>query len=140
MKPNNTELLYGCVARELHKEAADDSLRYPHYHIATVSSKKHMWLPIAKHSRDHYGINLNASKKLSRAYGEQFAYIREASAKKPLSEIDQTPYFSPTHPQGDALREILERYQRAALSHMVLDWEQVPRQTSRALGLTRTAC
>ena len=140
MKPNNTELLYGCVARELHKEAADDSLRHPHYHIATVSSKKHMWLPIAKHSRDHYGINLNVSKKLSCSYGEQFAYIREASAKKPLSEIDQTPYFSPTHPQGDALREILERYQRAALSHMVLDWEQVPRQTSRALGRTRTAC
>ena len=115
VKPNNTQLLYGCVVQELHKQASDESLRSPHYHIATVSSKKHMWLPIVKHSRDEYGVNLNVSKKLSRAYSEQFAYIREASTKKPLSELDPTPYFSPTHPRGNDLREILERYSRAFL-------------------------
>ena len=84
MKPNNTKLRYGRAAQELRKEAGGESLRPPHYHVAAVSPKKHMWLPIVKHSRDEYGVNLNALKKLSRAHGEQFANIRDASAKKPL--------------------------------------------------------
>eukprot|EP00974_Lingulodinium_polyedra_P025640 2477999-Lingulodinium_polyedra.AAC.1 len=37
-----------------------------------------------------------------------YKYLRTPSARKPLHELDPTPYFSALHPQGDKLKELLE--------------------------------
>ena len=41
-----------------------------------------------------------------------FNYLRCPSKKKPMHELDQDAYFSPLHPKGDALKELLELGQK----------------------------
>ena len=66
-----------------------------------------------KISADKYKVHLNAVAHDS--YTTMYNYLRKATTKKPLYELDPTPFHSPQHPQGDLLRELLqrgERYQR----------------------------
>ena len=37
-----------------------------------------------------------------------FRYVRQATVKKPLHELDHQPFYSPAHPQGDDLKALLE--------------------------------
>eukprot|EP00974_Lingulodinium_polyedra_P099661 9653554-Lingulodinium_polyedra.AAC.1 len=37
-----------------------------------------------------------------------YNYLRRATKRKPLYELDALPYHSPSHPEGDALKALLE--------------------------------
>ena len=63
------------------------------------------WRRIRDISDRKYHIKLNAVAH--DAYVTMFNYLRCATAKKPIHEIDPTPYFSPEHPQGEDLKSLL---------------------------------
>ena len=46
-------------------------------------------------------------------YTTMFAYLRCQTPKKPLSELDGNPYFSPEHPRGQLLQRLLAAGARA---------------------------
>ena len=116
VKLNGAEILYGVVVEEFRKNSPIVSMRKPHKHLATVATKRHMWLPIVKRSREQHGVNLNVSLKSFQGYAAQFEYIRSPSNKKPLAELDQQPYFSPGHPQGLELMSILKKGKQTQLA------------------------
>ena len=105
--PNKTELLYGCVVRELHKNSNIFEEREPHFHIATMTSKPHGWLGIERYLRENFGVKLHVSS-IHGGYASQYSYIRCGTTKKPLSELDQDPFLSENHPYGDELAKILK--------------------------------
>ena len=103
---NGSPLLFGVVCKELHRDAARAEDRSQHHHAATFSAAAVYWRKIAKISHEQYHIKLNAAAH--DAYVTMYTYLRSSSAKKPLAELDPAPYFSPLHPQGDELKELLE--------------------------------
>ena len=54
---------------------------------------------------EKYKIQLNAVAH--DAYATMYNYLRKPTQKKPLFELDATPYHSPRHPEGEVLRELL---------------------------------
>ena len=41
-------------------------------------------------------------------YCSMYNYLRSPTKKKPLHELDPTPYHSSGHPQGQVLKDLLE--------------------------------
>lgn len=106
-------LQFGVVVKELHKESTHEHDRAEQHHAATYSSEKHFWKKVRTVS-EKYGIRLNAVAH--DCYSTMFRYLRQATGKKPLHELDATPYFAPQHPKGEALKELLalgEKYRVA---------------------------
>jgi hypothetical protein len=99
-------LEFGLVCKELHKDAQREEDRSEHHHAATFSSEQLYWKKICKVSHEKYRIKLNAVAH--DAYVTMFKYLRVPSPKKLLHELDSQPYFSPKHPEGDELKELLE--------------------------------
>ena len=52
VKPDGAKMLYGSVARELHRATPGEAGRRPHFHVASWTDKKHSWDKVAKHSRE----------------------------------------------------------------------------------------
>ena len=104
-------LLFGGVAKELHADSRDEALREEHHHAPTYSSKQHMWKRIAQVSLDKYRVPMHAA--CHDGYTSMYEYVRKASPKKPLSEIDAEFFMSKDHPRGSALRRLLEAGQRS---------------------------
>ena len=115
--PEKAKLIYGCVVRELHKNSTVPDEREPHLHAATMASKKHSWLAIEKHSREKYGVKLHVSTAHG-GYASQYSYIRSATKKKPLSELNQEPRLSENHPAGARLAKMLQDGERVAKGQM----------------------
>ena len=112
-------LQFGLVCKELHKDAPRTEDRSEHHHAATFSSAQVYWRKIATISYERYHIKLHAAAH--DAYASMYTYLRVPSAKKPLHELDAEPYFSPGHPQGDDLKDLLEagsRYLQVRRSRM----------------------
>ena len=103
-------LEFGIVSKEKHKDARLDVDRSEHHHAAIYSSMSHYWRRVRKISAEKYRIHLNAVAH--ETYTTMYNYLRKATAKKPLYELDPTPFHSPRHPQGDLLRELLQRGER----------------------------
>jgi hypothetical protein len=58
-------LLFGAVAKEAHKTAADDGGRYEHHHAPVFTSKRHMWKPVADISYRKYHVKLTQRPMLA---------------------------------------------------------------------------
>ena len=99
-------LMFGCVAKERHAKAWSAQHRDEHHHCATYCSMQHYWVKVAKISRDRFGVYMNAVAH--KGYVEMWRYLREATPKKPLAELDAELYLSPLHPRGQELTELLE--------------------------------
>lgn len=106
-------LQFGMVCKEKHHDATRFADRSEHHHAATYSSLSHFWRRVRKISADKYHIQLNAVAH--DAYSTMYRYLREPSEKKPVQELDATPYHSSQHPAGDALRELLAQGERYAM-------------------------
>ena len=100
-------LEFGIVCKEKHKDAARDVDRSEHHHAAIHSSDPHFWRRVRKISAEKYKIHLNAVAHDS--YTTMYNYLRKPTVKKPIYELDPTPFHSSRHPQGDLLRELLRR-------------------------------
>ena len=99
-------LEFGLVVKELHKDAPREEDRSEHHHGATHASRNYRWKVIRKIMYERYRIHLNAVAH--ETYTSMFSYLRSPTAKKKLHDIDPTPFFSPGHPQGDALCQLLK--------------------------------
>ena len=105
--PTKSILAFGVVCQERHRASKVANQRDLHSHTPTVATGQCYWNKIAKLSLEKYNWPLNAVAHDS--YSTMFAYVRVATQKKPLHEIDAAPYFSPLHPCDDALSDFLER-------------------------------
>ena len=115
-------LKFGLVVKELHKQSSHKQDREEHHHAPTFSSEKHLWKKIRKISAEKYRIHLNAVAH--DCYTTMFEYVRQPSAKKPFHELDAKPYFSPDHPHGEELRQLLEtgaKYRQARAANLPRD-------------------
>lgn len=104
--PTKSILAFGVVCQERHATSTLAASRDLHRHAPTVASDQLYWNKIAKLSLEKYNWPLNAAAHDS--YHTMFAYVRDATLKKPLHEQDATPYFSSLHPTGDALAAFLK--------------------------------
>lgn len=104
-------LLFGMVADELHSNSLVLTERNPHKHFTAYTTLQHYWRPIAQRSVEHYNVKLHAA--CHDGYTSMYVYLRCPTPKKPLAELDQSPFFSPEHPQGELLRRLLAAGGRA---------------------------
>ena len=103
--PTGSVLAFGVVCQERHATSEDTAQRDLHRHAPTCSTRQIYWNKIAKISLEKYGWPLNAVSHDS--YHTMYSYVRDATAKKPLHEIDATPFFSPHHPKDEQLATFL---------------------------------
>ena len=76
-----------------------------------MTTMRHYWSKVVKESRK-VGVHLHAVEH--HTYGSMYKYLRVPTKKKPLHELDPKPFISPEHPEGDALKELLEKAEVAA--------------------------
>ena len=100
-----TTMLFAAVAEEKHADGA------PHLHAAVFCTEQHYWNRVAKVSREHFRVPLDAVDH--KTYSEMYTYLRAPSNKKPLQDLDAEIYLSPLHPRGAALTELLDAGARA---------------------------
>ena len=110
--PTKSVLAFGVVCQERHAAGASDAQRALHRHVPTVATEQVYWNRLAKLSLEKYNWPLNAVAH--DAYHTMFAYVRDATPKKPLHELDAKPYFSPLHPEGEQLSDFLRVSEGAA--------------------------
>ena len=104
--PTGCILQFGCVASEKHHNAQRWEDRCQHFHAACFTSEKHYWRRVRRISAEKYHIHLNAVAHES--YSTMYNYLRKATRRKPLYELDACPYHAALHPQGDELKALLE--------------------------------
>jgi hypothetical protein len=104
--PTGSVLAFGLICEERHAASLDVAQREVHRHAPTNATEQVYWNKMAKLSLDKYKWPLNA--KAHEGYHSMFAYVRDATVKKPLHELDQDPYWSPLHPKGRKLADYLE--------------------------------
>jgi len=114
--PTGSILAFGLVAEETYAAAAP-GLSPTHKHAPTFSTEQHYWNKVAKHSLQVYGVKLNAVAHDS--YTSMYAYVRQATAKKPLHLLDAEPFFSKYHPKDDELSVLLSGSGKAAAMNSV---------------------
>ena len=113
-------LEFGMVCKELHKDAPREEDRSEHHHACTHSSDNFRWNQIRQISAERFNIQLNAVAH--ETYTTMFSYLRCPTSKKPVHELDASPFFSRGHPQGEGLRELLrngDRYKRVRLAKAI---------------------
>jgi hypothetical protein len=115
-------LCFGMVCVERHAQSARQDFREEHKHCPTFSDKQYYWNKVARLSREKYKICLNAVEHKS--YASMYSYVRDATAKKPQHELDAEPYFSPLHPRGVDLANLLEKSAASARTNS----QRPPRQ------------
>ena len=103
--PTGSVLAFGLVSQERHAASLDAAQRDLHRHAPTSSTEQVYGSKIAKLSLEKYKWPLNA--KAHDTYHTMFSYVRDATPKKPVHEIDHSPYWSPLHPQGEKLASFL---------------------------------
>ena len=119
-------LAFGMVAKETHKDAACVADRSIHYHIIVFCDDKHYWRKVRSISASRYNIHLNAVAH--DGYTSMYRYLKSPSKKKPLHELDQNPFTSPDHPEGDALQVLLQKGENSRKSWILgLQAAQLPR-------------
>ena len=99
-------VMFGLVAKEKHAASTREEMRAEHNHIPLYCSKAHYWNKVAKISLERYNVKMHAT--CHDGYASMYAYLKEPSSKKPLSELDGEAWLSPQHPRGDLLRRLLE--------------------------------
>jgi hypothetical protein len=104
--PTHCILKFGLAAKEKHKDALVEADRSEHHHIIVFCTINHYWRKIRTIAAAKYNLHLNAVAH--DGYASMYRYLRNASKKKPQHELDQEPWFSPRHPKGDELKELLE--------------------------------
>ena len=109
-QPHRSILQFGVVALEKHHNAEDQRDRDAHHHAVVFCSDPHRWAQIRRLSAEKYNIQLNAVAH--ETYTTMYQYLRSPTDRKPLSELDPTPFFSPGHPKGDDLTELLRMGER----------------------------
>jgi len=103
-------LAFGMVVKEKH-QASEDGYREEHHHCAAFCTTPHFWAKVARLSLTK-GVSLNAVAH--DGYVTMYEYLRQPSAKKPLSELDAEPFLSEQHPRDGALAGLLEAGRRSA--------------------------
>ena len=103
--PTKSILMFGLVAQERHHNSPRPQERDLHNHFAAYCSLQHYWRVVAETSLNKYHVKLHAA--CHEGYTTMYVYLRNVSPKKPLSEIDPDPYYSPDHPRGDVLQRLL---------------------------------
>ena len=103
--PTGCILEFACVASERHQNAAKWEDRSSHFHAACYTREKHYWRKVRRISAERFHIQLSAVAH--DCYSTMYHYLRRATQRKPLYELDAQPYHSPRHPQGDALKALL---------------------------------
>lgn len=104
--PTQSILLFGLVVKEKHKDAPQEADCSEHHHLIAFCSQKHYWSRIRKIAAKKYKIHVNAVAH--DGYSSMYRYLRCATKKKPIHELDEDPWFSPLHPKGEKLKELLE--------------------------------
>ena len=104
--PTKSILLFGIVARERHHNSQREQEREVHTHFIAYCSMRHYWRVVAEISLRKYHVKLHCAAH--EGYTTMYAYIRCPTPKKPLSELDPSPYWSPQHPQGELLQRLLQ--------------------------------
>ena len=104
-QPNKSILQFGLVALEKHNNAEDQRDRDAHHHAVVFCDATHRWAQIRRLSAEKYNIQLNAVAHES--YTTMYQYLRAPTDRKPLSELDPTPFLSPGHPKGADLADLL---------------------------------
>ena len=99
-------LQVGSVAKERHRDAPREEDRSEHNHCATFSSLAQYWRRVRKISADKYSATLVAVAH--DVYSSMCKYLRAPTKEKPLPELDTRPFYSPHHPEGDALKKLLD--------------------------------
>jgi hypothetical protein len=105
-------VLFGAVAKEHHAALNTEGMQFEHHHAPLYCSKRHAWKAVADVSYTKYKVNLNAA--CHSGYSTMYNYIKCASPKKPISELDAEVYLSVDHPRGESLKRLLE----AGVAHM----------------------
>ena len=103
--PTGCILEFALVASERHQNAPKWEDRCTHFHAACFTTEKHYWRKVRRVSAERFHIHLNAVAH--DCYSTMYHYLRRATKRKPLYELDTQPYHSPRHPQGDALKALL---------------------------------
>ena len=103
--PTGSALAFGIVCEERHAASLDVAQREVHRHAPTSATDQVYWNKMARISLEKYNWPLNA--KAHEGYHSMFSYVRDATDKKPLHEIDHCPYWSPLHPRGQKLADYL---------------------------------
>jgi hypothetical protein len=98
-------LMFGLVAKERHLASAKSQERDEHHHCIVYCSAKHYWKPVAERSLA-LGVKLHAA--CHDGYTVMYAYLRNPTVKKPLSELDAEAWFSERHPRGTELSQLLK--------------------------------
>ena len=104
---HGSTLLFGLVASERHADSPKEEDRSVHHHAIVFTDDQHLWKKIRKLSAEKYRIHLHAVAH--DCYTTMYQYLRAPTPRKPLSELDPDPYYSPGHPKGAKLKELLER-------------------------------
>ena len=107
LRPLKSILLFGVVVTERHGASANQVERDEHKHAPIFAEEPHYWNKVKAISLEKYRVMLNAVAHDS--YADMYRYVRQASEKKPLSEIDAEPYLSLLHPRNQALSELLAK-------------------------------
>lgn len=89
-------LVFGLVVKERHEASTAAGYRDEHHHAATFCTQPHFWKKVARVSLSK-GVPLNAVAH--DGYVSMCEYLRQPSARKPLSELDAEPYLSEKHPR-----------------------------------------
>ncbi len=89
--PTTSILAFGVVVQEMYEKKVP-GFSSSHKHAPCFTTVPHYWGKVATISREKYGVYLNAVSH--KCYTTMFRYVREPSAKKPLSALDAEPFFS----------------------------------------------
>ena len=117
-------LLFGVVAKEKHAHSDKGPERAEHHHAACYASEKHYWKAVARRSLE-LGVKLHAAPH--DGYSTMYTYIRHPTTKKPIAELDHSPWHSEDHPQGNELAKLLE------LGFQATRWLQKRRRVSSSM-------
>ena len=104
-QPTGSILLFGCVAKERHAQSSHKAERAEHHHAPCYTSEQHYWAPVARRSLE-LGVKLHAA--CHSGYTMMYVYVRCPSPKKPVSELDADLWYSPNHPRGKVLSDLLD--------------------------------
>ena len=108
--PTGGILEFGMVCKERHKDAPREAYQSARNHCPTHAVDHYLWRKIRHISAKRYGIQLNAVAHDT--YTTMFLYLRRPTPKKPAHELDWAPFYTPCHPQGEELKELLTKGHR----------------------------